>query len=430
MSVRTVMWRVAALGTVLCAGAGSAWGASGGLVLTGTSAKDRGMGGAGMAIARDAVAAINNPAATVVVGDQLTIGLTILYQAADLEVSGAGAGPFPLEPGRSDNKERFFEVPFASATHRIDERWAVGISAYGLFGLGVAFPGHPRSNCPFGMPSGPLCGGESTLDTSALFVTPTIAYRLSPALSVGVSPALVYSRFKAKGFTALAPASVDPANIGDNGIDEAFGYAAKIGIHYEGEDVAIGLTYQTEANMERYERYGGLLPEGGNFDLPAILALGIAYDPVADVTLAADVQGVFYADVPVLGNRFVNPLVPGNPMLGSDGGAGFGWKDQWILHLGAEHRVSESLALRAGYAYATKLYGGRDALLNAMAPAIMRHNVAAGFSQALFDDVTLDVGITYALPLSQDGFNPLSPDQRISSTHGIVEGAVAINYAW
>ncbi|MDD3445257.1 MAG: hypothetical protein PHS60_07590, partial [Zavarzinia sp.] len=83
---------------------GPAWAASGGLVLTGTSAKDRGMGGAGIAIARDAVAAINNPAATIVVGNQFSIGLTILYEAAEMDVSGAGAGPFPLEPGHADNK--------------------------------------------------------------------------------------------------------------------------------------------------------------------------------------------------------------------------------------------------------------------------------------------------------------------------------------
>lgn len=430
MMVGRVVWRAAAMGMILSTAVGSAWGASGGLVLTGISARDRGMGGAGTAIARDAVAAINNPAATVVVGDQFTIGLTILYEAADFEVTGAGAGPFPLEPGRSDNKERFFEVPFISATHRIDERWSVGLSAYGLFGLGVVFPGHARSNCPFGLPSGPLCGGESTLDTSALFVTPTIAYRVTPALSVGVSPALVYSRFKAKGFAALAPASADPAHLTDNGIDEAFGYAAKFGVHYEGRGFAVGLSYQTESNMERYERYAGLLPEGGNFDLPAILTLGAAFDVTPEDTIAADIQGIFYGDVPVLANRFTNPLVPGNPLLGSDTGTGFGWRDQWILHLGAEHRVSDSLALRAGYAYATKLFGGRDMLLNTMAPAIMRHNIAAGFSQALLDDVTLDFGITYALPLAQEGFNPLSPDQRIRATHGIVEGAVAVNFAW
>ncbi|MDD3446749.1 MAG: hypothetical protein PHS60_15185, partial [Zavarzinia sp.] len=208
-------------------------------------------------------------------------------------VSGAGAGPFPLEPGHSDNKERFFEVPFLSATYRLDDRWALGFSAYGLFGLGVAFPDHARSNCPFGLPSGPLCGGESTLDTSALFVTPMIAYRLTPGWSVGVSPALAYSRFKAKGFGALAPASIDPAATSDNGIDDAFGYAAKIGIHYEGEGLAIGIAYQTEADMRRYRKYRGLLPEGGNLDLPAILTLGVACDRADDFVIAADVQGVF-----------------------------------------------------------------------------------------------------------------------------------------
>ena len=453
MNVQKVMWRAAGLGVVLWGIAGTAWGGKhlpylsekhatgfGVRLLTKSLTEIKevleghglglGMGGAGTAIAQDAVAAINNPAATVVVGNQFTIGLTVLYQAAEIDVSGAGAGPFPLEPGNTDNSERFFQVPFLSATYRVDDRWALGISAYGMFGLGVAYPDHPRTNCPFGTPTGPLCGGASALDTSALFITPTVAYRLSPKWSIGVSPALVYSRFEAKGFGTLAPASIDPANLSDKGVDEAFGYAAKLGVHYEGETFAFGLTYQTEADMQRYKKYAGLLPEGGNFDLPAVLSFAVAYDLDDDFTVAADIQDVFYADVPVLANGFVNPLIPGNPMLGSDKGAGFGWKDQWIFHLGAEHRLSETFTLRAGYAYATRLYSGRDALLNAMAPAIMRHNVAAGFSQALMDDVSLDFGITYALPLDQAGINGLSPDQEIRSTHGIVEGAIAVNYAW
>lgn len=430
MTEQMVMWRAAGLGLALCAVAGTAWASNGGLLPTGISAKDKGMGGAGMAIARDAVAAINNPAATVVVGNQFTLGLTILYEAAQFDISGAGTGPFPLEPGKTDNNERWFPIPFLSATYRIDDRWAVGFSAYGLFGLGVAYPQHPRSNCTVGIPAGPLCGGKSTLDTSALFVTPTLAYRLTPEISIGVSPALVYSRFEAKGFSAFGPASSAPGDLTNNGADQAFGYAGKIGVHYQGDGFSAGVTYQTEANMQRYKKYRGLLPEGANFDLPAILAAGVAYDLADDYTVAVDFQYVFYSDVPALANRFVNPLVPGNPALGTDNGAGFGWKDQWTLHLGTEHRYSDTLALRAGYSYTSRLYRGRDSLLNAMAPAIMRHNIAAGFSQELFSGTTLDFGITYALPLDQYGSNPLSPDQRIRSTHGILEGALGINYAW
>lgn len=423
-------WYGAGLALLLCGLSGAAWGANGGLLPTGISAKDKGMAGAGMAIARDAVAAINNPAATVVVGNQFTLGGTVLFQAAQFDVTGAGTAPFPLEPGKSDAEERFFPIPFTSVTYRINERWAAGLSAYGLFGLGVAHPGHPRSNCTIGIPAGPFCGGESAIDTSALFITPTIAYRVTPTISIGFSPALVYSRLKVKGFGALAPASAAPGDMTDNGPDDAFGYAAKIGIHYQGERLSAGVTYQSEANMQRYKKYRGLLPEGGNVDLPAILAAGIAYDLAADYTVAADVQYVFYSDVPALANRFVNPLVPGNPLLGSDKGAGFGWKDQWTLHLGAEHRYSESLALRAGYSYTSRLYRGRDSLLNAAAPAIMRHNIAAGFSQALTDRVTLDAGLSYALPLDQYGRNALSPDQRIRATHEIVEVGLGLNYAW
>lgn len=391
------------------------------------------MGGAGMALAQDAVAPISNPAATVQVGDQFTLGSSILFSEPSIAVDGAGTGPFPLEPGESDAGERQFPVPYLSVTHRIDDRWSAAFSAYGLFGLGVSYPSHPRPGCPAGLPgTGPLCAGDTTLDTSALFISPTLAYRVTPRISIGLSPALVYSKIKVRGLGALAAfgASVDAAHVTNNGTDDAFGYAAKVGVHYQGEQLALGLTYQTEANMQRYKKYRGLLPEGGNVDLPAILAAGLAYDVNDDFTVVADVQYIFYGDVPALANGFVNPLVPGNPKLGSDQAAGFGWNNQYVIHIGAQHQFNEALALRVGYAYASELYPGSESLLNAIAPAVLRHTVTGGFSLAVMDGVTLDAAISWAFPYTHHGRNALSPDQTISEVHEITELGLGLSYAW
>lgn len=427
-------WRIGALVTAtgLVAASGSAW-ATAGLLLTGVGAKEKGMGGAGMALTQDAVAPINNPAATVHVGDQFTLGGTVLFSEPSFEVNGAGAGPFPLEPGKSDAGERQFVVPFMSVTHRINDRWSAAFSNYGLFGLGVAYPSHPRTNCPPGLPgTGPLCDGDSTVDTAALFISPTIAYRVTPTISVGFSPALVYSQIKIRGLGALATfgASADPAHVSNNGTDHAFGYAAKFGVHYQGERLSLGLTYQTEANMQRYKKYRGLLPEGGNVDLPAIAAAGLAYDVTDDFIFVADVQYIFYSDVPALANGFVNPLAPGNPLLGTDRAAGFGWNDQYVIHVGAQHQFNQALALRAGYSYASELYPGSESLLNAIAPAVLRHTVTGGFSLALTEAVTLDAAMSWAFPFTHHGRNALSPDQTISSVHEITEVGLGLSYAW
>ncbi len=407
--------------------------ATAGLLLTSVGAKEKGMGGAGMALPQDAVAAIDNPAAAAVVGDQITLGGTALYSEPSMRVRGTGAGPFPLAEGEADGKERSFLVPYLSATRRLDEHWSAGFAAYGLFGLGVSFPATPRPGCPPPLPgTGPLCAGKTTIDTSALFVSPTLAYRVTPQFSVGLSPALVYSKFKASGLGALAAfgASSDPADLTNRGSDEAFGFAAKMGMHYQGERLNLGLAYQTKAEMARYDGYRGLLPEGANVDLPAILSAGVAFRALPELTLLADLQYVFYSDVPALANPFVNPLIPGNPALGTDDAAGFGWKDQFVLHLGTQYQVSDTLALRAGYSYASRQFGASEALLNSLAPAVLRHTLTGGFSVGLGGGLTLDAALSWTVPQDQDGTNALSPGQALSSRHEITELGLGLSCAW
>lgn len=414
------------------AGGGQAL-ASAGLTLTSVGAKEKGMGGAGIALARDAVAPINNPAATVFISDQFSIGSTILTSNAEFWVDGAGTGPFPLAEGEHDAKERFFAVPYASVAKRLDERWSAAFSAYGLFGLGVTYPDHARPGCPPGLPgTGPLCAGETQIDTSALFISPTIAYRVMPQFSVGVSPALVFSRIEVAGLAALEAfgASSDPGHVSNKGPDEAFGYAVKFGAHYEGERLSLGLAYQTEAKMGRYSRYRGLFAEGGNVDLPAVFTAGFGLKLGGDVTLAGDITRVFYADVPSLANRFINPLVPGNPKLGEGDATGFGWKDQWVYHLGAEQRLDAAWTVRAGYAYADDMYRGDQALLNALAPAVMKHTITGGFTLTLGDGVSVDAALSWAPADEYRGSNALSPDQGVTAKHEITELGLALNYAW
>jgi len=46
--------------------------------------------------------------------------------------------------------------------------------------------------------------------------------------------------------------------------------------------------------------------EGGDFDIPANWNAGIVYQPVSALTLAFDVQKIYYSDVDSVGNHF-NP---------------------------------------------------------------------------------------------------------------------------
>lgn len=429
-----LVWRLGVLTAVGICGLqpGQTAMAAGGVLMTSVGAKEKGMGGAGLALPQDAVAPINNPASTVEVADQVSFGGTVVLSEPAMNVEGTGTGPFPLAEGKWDAVERLFTVPYLSATKRIDDRWSAGFSAYGLFGLGVSYPAEARPGCPPGLPgTGPLCAGKTTLDTSALFISPTVAYRLTPRTSVGLSPSLVYGQFKARGFGALAAfgASSDPQHVTDLRSDESLGFAAKIGLHHQGESFSFGLTYQTEADMRPYGKYRGLLPEGANLDLPAVLAGGIAWRVAQGLDLVADAKYVLYSDVPAFSNRFVIPL-GGGPQLGTDEAAGFGWNDQLMLHFGAQQRLADGLAVRAGYSYTDRLFPGSEGLLNALAAAPFRHGFSGGFSVDLAEALTLDAAIVWSPPVATDGRNGLSPGQTVSLSNAVTEFAFGLSYAW
>jgi long-chain fatty acid transport protein len=60
----------------------------------------------------------------------------------------------------------------------------------------------------------------------------------------------------------------------------------------------------------------------------------------------------------------------------TDSSAPLDWKDVWLIKVGAEYRLNESLALRGGYVYVETYVP--DHTLDAANPNAVQHNVSAG----------------------------------------------------
>ncbi|RJF88869.1 hypothetical protein D3874_19370 [Oleomonas cavernae] len=426
-----VRWAVG-IGLLCLAGSCPA-GAASGLLLDGVGGKEKGMAGAGLALPQDGVAVINNPATSGLVRSQISFGGTALFASPEADVSGAGSGLFPQEPGTADGDERWFGIPYMAAVQDFDSRWSGGLSIYGFFGLGAIFADVPRTNCPLALgpaASGPLCAGESRIDFSALLVAPSVAYALTPSWSIGVAPVLAYSRIELRGLGGFAAGSIDPSAVSDNGVDEAWGFGGEIGLHYQGPSLSFGLTYQTRMDMRPFDRYRGLLADGGKVDLPSVFAAGIAADISENLIGLLDIKHVRYSNSALLSNRFVLPGPPGNALLGSPDGAGFGWKDQTTFHLGLQYYWRADTVLRAGYAYSTRLFPDSQVSLSAIAPGTMTHHVALGGSYFLNELVSIDLGATYTPATHVRGRNAASPDQTISEALETLEIGLGFNYRW
>ena len=109
--------------------------------------------------------------------------------------------------------------------------------------------------------------------------------------------------------------------------------------------------------------------------MPAYGQAGVAYDVHPNLTLMLDYQHIAYGSVPCVANPATNMLFA---PFGAPNGPAFGWRDINAVKFGIEWRYTPALALRAGYAYNTPLFGSRDVQLDILAPAATQHHLTAG----------------------------------------------------
>ena len=406
--------------------------AGSGLLPSSTDASSKGLAGAGMAMPRDAMAMSENPAAIAFVDNTVVGGAAILIGRPEFSGDGPGSGPFPLEPGTL-RTERVFVIPHTAASRKLNESSTISAGVYGFFGLGASFPNIPRTNCPLAPTStnsGPLCGGATDVEFNAAFISATYAHKIKGNISVGISPIVAYSRIKLNGLGFFAIGSTDPAAVSNNGWDDAFGFGGQVGIHYDGDRVSAGASYQSKIEMSAFDDYAGVFADNGKVDLPAIARFGVAADVSKNTTLALDVEHVFYSGVPAFANEFVFPAAPGNPLLGEPDGAGFGYDNQTIIQFGVQHRINQKITIRGGGAYSTAVIQDDQLLFNVIAPGNMQYHVAGGFAYQASKRIVMDVGISYTPTVDTVGPNELSQDQNISLAMRNIEVGFGISYRY
>lgn len=340
-------WRAAAgtaigVAALACGPAGA-----GGISLYEVGTADIGLAAAGYAArAQDAATVFTNPAGmTRLASNQLTLGAQALY--ADLGFAiGAGTSP-GLGSGNGGNPVGWFPGGGLFYSQSLSPDVKVGLAVTGNFGLAVEYdPGW----------AGRYYAQEGTL--LGVSVLPSVAWRVSPQLSLGASLNLMYGIFDTKVAVNNLVGADGQLALSDN----VWGVGANLGVLYEmSPGTRWGLTWRSPVNLDfrAPAQWSGLAP-----GIRALLGARGLLDATVDlgVTVPQEVMLSFHHTVDprwaILGNVGWQQWSHfGRVAVGIDSNDPVGlttnleFKDTWHVALGTQYQLSAPWTLSAGVAY-------------------------------------------------------------------------------
>ncbi len=314
--------------------------AADGYFMIGTGPRAKALGGAGVAYQTDAMALSVNPAGIVGLERQFQLGMTIVNADRGYYTEGRTV---VVAPGNVESGRAWFPVPNGGYVAPIDGDSAWSINAYANGGINTSY-GWGNYRAPNG---GPFGGGFAGVDLQQGFLSIGYARRFhTPVgqISIGIAPTVAVQMINFQGLKTFAPYSTNPWELSDMAYDWSYGGGVRVGLDWGITDrLRFGWAASTPMWMTSFDKYSGLLAGYGNFNIPATMQAGLAFDLLPNLTLMTDWRHIFYSAVPSLGN-------PSNPItrnsLGAGQGPGFDWTDVDSAAVGAEWRYSPALTLR------------------------------------------------------------------------------------
>lgn len=296
----------------LCIGtSGNLWGR--GLDNSGIGIRGFSMAAAFYGIADDASAIFYNPA-----------GLAFLDPGSwNGEIYGYHISvKFQYSAGqvKSESNEKFVIPGFFIS--RTQKKWAFGVGSYVPFGGG-------------GVEYKNFLGSPFDLESRLGFftVSPTVAYKILPRLSLGVGLCMYYGQVANKLMGAKAQYS-GPA-----------GYGANIGLMFKpGLKWSLGISMRTQTTVKIdgfSEAMGVRFDSDAHFKLPYYFSFGIGYKPNPNLTLGFSVVYMLWEDADKM--TFTT--------LGIDNEFIARYKNSWFAGLGVEYKISAKMKGRAGVNY-------------------------------------------------------------------------------
>lgn len=436
------------VGAVALATTGMAW-ATNGYFLPGFGFRSQGMGGVGIAYGRDSLSTAANPANAVNAGMRGDLGMGLFnperhaavgagtgYAGGDGTPGGGSAFGFT---GNTESDNRYFLVPEMGFAMPLDDRFHISLAVVGNGGMNTNYPQNFFSF--FGAPPADTKIG---VDMMQLLVPISVAYKVNEDHAIGASLVLAETRFRAYGLEAFANfpgIPTDPNAVTGKGFDYSYGAGVRLGWQGEFMDdkLTLGVSYASRTWMTKFDKYKSLFAEQGDFDIPENYGVGVAFKPMKNLVIAADVVRINYNDIASIGNRGpgVNPgglgtngvpaLVDPNKQLGKDQGMGFGWENQNVYKIGVQYGVNNRLQVRAGYNYGKSPIPDDQITFNLLAPATVEKHYSVGFTYKANDNLEVTGTYLYAASNSQSACNQNIIDCATFDMH---QNMLALSFGW
>ena len=289
---------------------------------------------------------------------------------ARAEFEGNAAGP---DERYRNVGRRYFAVPQGGLSLALAPRWTIGFTAFAA-GLGPDYPDSPYAR--FG-------GAErANLFLNSAGVATALAYKLDERHAIGVSLNLGYQSLSVEGLGFLSQVSSAPDKVSNQGKDGSISAGFTVG--WRGQvtpELILAAAYRSKSWTGKHREYRGLIPDGGQLELPAIYGAGLLYTPHPDWTLGFDFQRYEYESEGGFGNRLI-ALMPPDRLLGDPDGAGFGFANHNVYKFGVAWKATPNWTLRAGYIDTNEMIRSSDTLFSLFGPATSSEHYTLGFTWA------------------------------------------------
>ncbi len=394
--------------------------ATNGYFLIGIGAKNRSMGGAGIAYGQDGLAAATNPASMGMLDtNRIDAGIELFNPQRDSTLNAAAMGG---GTSSEDSGATLFAIPNFGGAMKLGDM-TVGLTMTGAGGMNTRYNSNIYANA-FGpaipnfaaalsvaTPTFPNTGTLG-VNLAQMIIAPSVSTEVADGHTLGASLLLGYQTFRAYGLGLFQGLSTNPMNVTNVGNDDAFGAGVKVG--WTGkitDDLTLGAVASSKIYMQEFDKYKGLFADNGDFDIPASFGLGLSYQISDSTAVALDVTRILYSDVDSIANpgptaaEFFGALTSvlttggyaGAGALGGSDGWGFGWDDITVVKLGISHQYNKDWTFRAGINHGENPISDKENLFNIIAPGVVETHLTLGATYALDDYSELSFGYMRAL---------------------------------
>ena len=313
----------------------------------GNGIKNAAMGGTSIALPLDAVAAANNPAGIAFVPSSTTLGLQVF--------NGHSSADYLMPGNHLENRQAQPAPEGGLVWHWTDEV---------TFGLSMAGAG---AGSDYGQPALPVPGAGTAKTTLRIaeFI-PTVAWKPTPDLALGLGLTLARQQFEADGVIVPAPVPGGLLPISGHGNQTASGAGLRVGLLWKpAADWSLGVNVKSRTRMGKLDGYDRdlLAYSDGRLDVPAQYGVGVAWQATERLTVAADWLRILWGDIKAMQDP-----------------NGFAWRNQPVLRFGAAWKLDDRWTLRAGYSRNRSQIDSSRAVQNLLVPSINKEAYTTGLS--------------------------------------------------